>query len=104
MRAVADARLSEVKERLQATRDYLLASLADPAAMARAPLRDRALAMGIVHDKLALESGKPTQHIAIVTRREVEEMDGLAERLAKALMEQSRRTASNSNDINSLGE
>lgn len=97
LEGLRSANLPPLLERLTAGRDLLLAATMDPQAIDKASLKDRSIALGIVSDKANLEAGRPTQHIAVVVRHEVEALDRLAESLSRALVE-----ARKGNDVSDL--
>lgn len=53
---------------LNATSQRLLASLADPAVLAKANLRDRAVTFGIIYDKHRLETAQSTSNISVLSK------------------------------------
>lgn len=51
-----------------------------------ASAKDAAIVVGIMAEKERLLAGEATQHIAVMTRQEVADLDALAERLGRALL------------------
>lgn len=87
LQALRSQTLPPLLDRLAAGRDLVLAAVMDPAKLEKASLKDASIALGIVSDKYHLEAGRPTQHVAVIIRHDVEALDKLADVLSRALVE-----------------